>query len=527
MSFRAAHSSTSTSPTTRPTLVVVILALTGLTVSVMQTVVVPLLPHLPSILSTSPESSTWVLTLTLMVGAVFTPIAGRLGDMVGKKRMLLISTSMMVIGSLICAAADGLVAMLVGRGLQGLSLGSIALGISLMRDVLPKERLGSAVALMSATLGIGGAMGLPLSALIAQHTSWRYLFLASSLLGAAAFAAILFAIPDSPVRSGGAFDIPGAIVFTFLLLTLLFALTKTASWGWGDWRVLTLIAVAAALVPLFIGIQRRSRSPMVDIAVSLRPTVLYTNLASILLGFAMYTCNLVITQLLQAPTYTGYGYGQSMVVAGLCAAPMGFLMMAVSPFAARLIDSHGARFSFLSGIAVIALGFTAGIFMVHAAWELIIVSMIVGAGIALSYAAAPTLIMRSVPHTQTAAANSVNTLSRSIGTSLASAVHGALLANALVPGGISYGPLDPFHLCFALAAGACVIAFLIALRIPADRLEQPVVGSVAQRVEATADQAVRPAARISMHSPRRPVVPRARVVRRSGARRPAGRSARK
>lgn len=460
----------------KPSLVVAVLAFTGLAVSIMQTLVIPLLPHLPDILGASAEDSTWVLTITLMVGAVCTPIAGRLGDMIGKRRMLMIATTMMVIGSVLCAFSSTLTPMLIGRALQGMSLGSIALGISLMRDVLPKERLGSAVALMSATLGIGGAIGLPLSALVAEKMSWHYLFVGSAILGALAFLTVALLIPESKVRSGGSFDSVGAVVLSTLLVAMLFGFTKTASWGWGDWRVLSCFAVAGALAIVFVRVERRAAYPMVDIAVTMRPTVRYTNLASILVGFAMYTCNLVVTQLLQAPTSTGYGFGQSMVVAGLFAAPMGFLMMALSPFAARLIKSHGARFSFMSGVAVIGFGFLAGIFMVHAAWELIIVSMIAGAGVALSYAAAPTLIMASVPRTQTAAANSVNTLSRSVGTSLASAVHGSILATAFIAGGTSYGPLDPFQLCFLLAVIACLVAFVLASFIPADNaLEQPAV----------------------------------------------------
>lgn len=459
MNLRAQHAP-------RPTLVVIILSLMGMTVSIMQTLVIPLLPHLPTILHAAPDDATWVLTITLMLGAVCTPIAGRLGDMVGKKRMLLIAVAAMVIGSAICAMSSTLVPMLIGRAFQGASLGAIALGISLMRDILPRERLGSAVALMSATLGIGGAIGLPIASIVAEHFSWHYLFIGSAVLGALAFAGIVFLVPGSPVRSGGTFDVAGALLLSGMLVATLFAFTKTHAWGWGDPRVLGCFAVAVVLALVFHRVERRVPSPLVDMEVSNRPTVRYTNLASILVGFAMYSCNLVITQLLQAPTNTGYGFGQSMAIAGLCAAPMGFLMMLVSPFAARVVRHHGPRFAFLAGISTILVGFLAGIFMLHEVWETVVVAMLVGAGIAMSYAAAPTLIMRSVPTSQTAVANSVNTLSRSVGTSLASAVHGGILATAFVAGGTHYGPLDPFQLCFALAVLACAGAFLIGWRIP-------------------------------------------------------------
>lgn len=513
-------------------MVVAILAFTGLAVSIMQTLVVPLLPHLPAILSTTPENGTWVLTVTLMVGAVSTPIAGRLGDMIGKRRMLMITTTMMTVGSVLCALSTTLTPMLIGRALQGMSLSSIALGISLMRDLLPKERLGSAVAMMSATLGIGGAVGLPLSALVAQQLSWHYLFVGSAVLGVIAFLAIRFLIPEASSVSGGSFDAVGAVVFSTLLVAMLFGFTKTASWGWLDWRVLGCFALALVLGVVFLRVEKRVESPMVDVGVTMRPSVRYTNLASILVGFAMYTTNLVVTQQLQAPTSTGYGFGRSMIIAGLFAAPMGFLMMGLSPLAARLIKTHGARFAFLLGIAVIGSGFLAGVFMVHAAWELIIVSMLAGAGVALSYAAAPTLIMGSVPRTQTAAANSVNTLSRSIGTSLASAVHGSILAVAFIPAGSYYGPLDPFQLCFLLGAIACVIAFAIGSRIPKQPTtssDSGIAGRVAEQASADDRSTAYPARPNTKAHAGGVLKPSARpwAVRRRIARRPAGRSVRR
>lgn len=505
----------------RPALVTAILALTGMGVSLMQTLVVPLLPHLSTILHTSPDDATWVLTTTLITGAVSTPIAGRLGDMHGKKRVLLVTVASMAVGSLTCALSNSLTPMLVGRALQGVSIGAVALGISLMRDTLPRERLGSAVALMSATLGIGGAIGLPLASVVAEHWSWHYLFIGSAVIGAISMIAVALVVPESSVRAGGRFDAVGATTLSLMLFLLLFGFTKSRAWGWGDPRVIGCFVLAAVFAVLFWRLESRSASPLVDTKVLARPTVRYTNAASILVGFAMYSSNLVITQLLQAPTNTGYGFGQSMAIAGLCAAPQGALMMLMSPVAARLIKHHGPKLTFITGLVVIAAGFLAGIFMLQRVWEAIVVAMLVGTGVALSYAAAPTLIMRAAPPTQTAAANSVNTLSRSIGTSLASAVHGAILATAFVAGGTAYGPLDPFQLCFSLAVLACLGAVLLAWRIPATRPEPAqVTVTEADEVQALAD-IEEPAAGETLDELSRPAPrsPRPHAMRRPAARR--------
>ncbi len=148
--------------TERANTVVAVLALAGIVVALMQTLVIPLVPDLPRLLHISATNAAWVVTVTLLAAAVATPTAGRLGDMYGKRRVLLVSLVLLVLGSVVCALSNSLVPMVVGRSLQGLASGVIALGISVMRDVLSAERLSSGTALMSASLGIGGALGLPL-----------------------------------------------------------------------------------------------------------------------------------------------------------------------------------------------------------------------------------------------------------------------------------------------------------------------------------------------------------------------------
>src|SRR5690349_23653728 len=142
-------------PTTHANRVVAVLAYAGIVAAIMQTLVVPLITELPQLLSTTASNASWVITVTLLTGAVATPVAGKLGDMYGKRRVILTLTVPMVVGSAVCALASSLTPMIIGRGLQGLGIGLVPLGISLLRDVLPAERLHSSIALMSASLGIG------------------------------------------------------------------------------------------------------------------------------------------------------------------------------------------------------------------------------------------------------------------------------------------------------------------------------------------------------------------------------------
>lgn len=135
----------------RPNAVVAVLALAGIVVALMQTLVIPIIPELPKLLDASASDAAWAVTATLLASAVATPVVGRLGDMFGKRRMLLLSLVLLIAGSAVCGLSDALVPMVVGRALQGLSAAVIPLGISIMRDELPVERLAGATAVMSAS----------------------------------------------------------------------------------------------------------------------------------------------------------------------------------------------------------------------------------------------------------------------------------------------------------------------------------------------------------------------------------------
>ncbi|CAM5250610.1 Putative multidrug resistance protein MdtD [Streptomyces microflavus] len=303
--------------------IVPVLAFAGITVAVMQTLLVPVIKDLPVLLSTDPANATWVMTATLLAGAVSTPIMGRLGDLYGKRRMLLASLAVMVVGSLICASTDDLVVMITGRALQGFAMGAIPLGIGIMRDELPREKLGSAMALMSSSIGVGGGLALPAAALVAQHADWHALFLGSAGLGVLAMVLTYALVPEPPLRAPGTFDFIGAFGLSLGLVLLLLPVTKGGDWGWTSAPTLGLLAASVATLLLWGLFELRTPAPLVDLRTTARREVLLTNLASIMVGVAFYAVSLVLPQLLQLPTSTGYGLGQSMVVAGLCVAPLG------------------------------------------------------------------------------------------------------------------------------------------------------------------------------------------------------------
>lgn len=454
----------------KPTAVVAVLAFGGIVVALMQTLVIPLIPELPELLHAKPSGTAWVITATLLAAAVAVPVVGRLGDMYGKRRMLLISLGLLIAGSVVAALSDSLAPMLVGRVLQGMSAAVIPLGISIMRDELPAERLGTATAQMSASLGVGGALGLPAAAFLADRADWHVLFWTSAGLGVVVLALVLSFVPESQVRAGGRFDAVGAVGLSAGLISLLLAISKGADWGWGSGRTLGLLATAIVVFVIWGRFELRSSQPLVDLRTTARPQVLFTNIASAVFGFAMFAMSLVLPTLLQLPKATGYGLGQSMLTAGLVMGPSGLVMMATAPLSALVSKAKGPKVTLMAGAVIVAAGYALGIVAMSAVWQLIVVSAVIGAGIGFAYGAMPALIMGAVPVSETAAANSLNTLSRSIGTSLSSAVAGVILAHLTTSlGPVSVPSKEGFQVILAIGSGAALLAFVVAAFIPSRR----------------------------------------------------------
>ncbi|MET9118586.1 MFS transporter [Streptomyces longwoodensis] len=460
-------------PTARTGGVVATLALAGTTAAIMQTLVTPLIAELPQILDTSPSNAAWVITVTLLVAAVCVPISGRLGDLVGKRRMLLACVVPLVVGSVVCALASGVVPMIVGRGLQGMGMGMVPLGIALLRDVVPAEKLSSSIALVSASMGIGGGLGLPIAAAIAQYADWRVLFWGSAGLAAAIGVLIWCLVPDVPAGAKGQrFDLAGALGLAVGLVCLLLAVSKGADWGWGSATTLGLFA-ASVVVLLAWGLwEVRTTDPLIDLRTTARPRVLLTNVASVFVGFGMYASMLVMPQLLQFPEATGYGLGQSMLAAGLWMAPGGLMMMVVSPLGGKLTNARGPKFTLVCGALVLAAGYALAQALIGTAWGVMLVTLVTSGGVGLAYGAMPALIMGSVPLSETAAANGFNTLMRSLGTSIGSAVIGVILAQMTTSmGGYTFASESGFRTALLVGGGLALVSAAIAAVIPAARTE--------------------------------------------------------
>ncbi|AEM84157.1 MFS transporter [Streptomyces violaceusniger] len=484
---RSAETTASAPP--NPNVIVAVLAFAGIVVSLMQTLVIPIVPELPKYLNATASDSAWAVTATLLAAAVATPIAGRLGDMYGKRRMLLISLAAVTVGSFVVALSASLTPMIIGRLLQGLSAGVIPLGLSIMRDEMPAERLGSSTALMSASLGIGAALGLPIAAFVADNFDWHTLFWGSGILGGVALVLVLVLVPESKVRTGGRFDLVGGIGLAAGLVALLLAISKGGDWGWGSGTTLGLFAAAVIVLVSWGFFELRSNQPLVDLRTTAKPQVLFTNLAGLAFGFSLFALQLIVPQLMQLPEQTGYGLGQDLLAVGLVLAPQGLIVMIAAPLSSKISQAFGAKYTLMIGAVIVAAGYALNIFMMSEVWHLILVSCIVGAGVGFAYGALPMLIMNAVPVSETGSANAVNTLLRSIGSSLASATCGVIVSQMTIDfAGHAVPSENSFKVIMAIGCGAALLALFLASFLPRRRADADAGGVSAATAAETAVQ---------------------------------------
>lgn len=451
----------------RGRLELLVTAIGGFIVALCGTIIVPILPELSRDLDASLTAVSWALTATTLASAVSVPVMGRLGDMYGKRRLLLVAMAAAVVGSLICALSGDIATMIIGRTVLGLSNAAIPLGISLLSELLPPDQESSGIALVSAMLGIGGALGLPLAGAVAGNFDYHLLFWLTGSVALAATVGVLLVVPESTIRAPGRLDYFGSVLLGAALITLLLPLAQGNSWGWGSPLTVGLVAVALLLAVAMVTFELRHDSPTVDVRAAAKRPILLTNIATVLVGFSLFASFVGTAAYVEAPNGTGYGFGASVFIGGLCMLPGGLMMLFISPFAARVIDRYGAKLTLLVGCAIIAGGFLLRIFVYQTIWLVVVGATVGGMGSAIAYSAMPKLILQATVPEEKAAANGLNALARYLGNALASAAGAGIQATLVVTvGGVVYPSLAGYNVIFVASAAAAVLAAVCASFVP-------------------------------------------------------------
>ncbi|MEA9983840.1 MFS transporter [Subtercola sp. RTI3] len=449
------------------TLIVIYLSLGGLSFAVLQSLVAPALATIGRDLTVSTSDASWILTAYLLSAAVLTPIFGRLGDMVGKRRILIVVLSLLLVGTLLAALAPNLGVLIVARALQGAAGAILPLSIGVVRDELPRDKVGVTIGLLSAIFGIGAGVGIVAAGPIVENLSWHWLFWLPAVLIVIALAGVIFGMPESPVKKPGRLDVLGAGILGVSLVSLLLAISEGENWGWGDGKTLGLIALGVIVLVVFVFVELRVKEPLVDMRLMKVRGVWTAHVVALVFGFAMFGTFVLVPTLLQLPTATGYGFGESVSAAGLYLLPTVLMMIVFGPVAGILVRRTGPKPPLLLGSVFVTAAFILPAIDHSQIWQIVVSGLLTGAGIGLALASTSNAIIESVPATQTGEAISVNTISRTIGSSIGTAVIAALISSHSSPQGLPQN--DAFTIGFWVCAAVAVLAILGAFAAPSMR----------------------------------------------------------
>jgi EmrB/QacA subfamily drug resistance transporter len=433
----------------------------------LQSLVTPALPLIQRDLHTTPGLVTWVFTALLLSVSVSTPLLGRVGDMVGKERTLLIALVALAVGCLLAAIAPNIGVLIVARVVQGLGGAVFPLSFGIIRDEFPTERVPSVVGLVSAVIAAGGGLGIVLAGPIVQALGWRWLFWIPLVIVTTAAVLVRRYVPESPNRVPGRIDWLAALLLSGWLIALLLPVSTGRSWGWGSARTVGLFVAAAVLLAGWITVELRSKNPLIDMRMMRLPAVWTTNLVALLFGAAMFAVYAFVPQFVQIPKAAGFGFGSSVTQAGLLMLPMLVTMAIAGSLSGPLAPRFGAKAQVVSGSALSLVAALLFAQFHHSPWQLAISTAIFGIGLGLAYASMTSLIVQNVPREQTGAATGMNANIRTIGGSIGTAVASSIITGHLQPSGLpaESGFTDTFYLLAAFSAAAVVLA----LAIPATR----------------------------------------------------------
>lgn len=440
----------------------------GVTYALSQTLILPAMPALVATLHAGPLAVSWLLTAYLVAASMATPLIGRLGDLLGRGRVLTWTMAVFCAGSVLCAAGDSLSLLVAGRVLQGAAGGVFPLAYGVIRDTFPGPTRTRAIGTLSVSLGVGAALGPAVAGVIVDHVGPSAIFLVG-MTGALPALAAVRVIPEAPRPARTDIDWLGAAVLAAGLTALLVLLTQGQAFGWASPASLALALAAVALLRAWIVIERGRRAPLVDLALLGRPSVAFTNVAALCVGCGIFMAYVPLAPIAQAPTSTGYGFGWSVTAAGALLIPHGLVQIAVGPWAGSLCERIGGARTLLAGAGLNTVAMVAIAVAHNSPLVLLTLGGVLGIGQALALTAMATLIVAAASRDEVGIATGVNTVMRTIGMAVGSALSAAVLAAATAPGSAlaaEWGYVVAFAVAAAATAGAVACALALA-RAPA------------------------------------------------------------
>ncbi len=451
----------------------VVLAVGALDFGLEQAIVAPALPAIQRHYHASTSAVAWLVTGFLIAAAVVTPLAGRLGDNFGRRRVLLASLGCFALGSLVCALGGSVQVLIIGRVAQGLGAGMAPLALALAREQIDPARVPTAVGLLVASASIGTVAGLLLAGLLVDDVGVAAIFWLLFALAVVLALAVRLAVRESSPRGEGAVDLVGAALLAGGLGCMMLAVSRGNQWAWGSPRTLALLAASGLLAIAFWVRERTAAQPLIDPRVLATRSIWSANLAMLALGFSLLISFTLVPLIGGYPKLTGYGLGLSTTQIGLVLAPSGLATIIGGLLGGRVIVRTGARAQATIGGACAAITYTLLAVLPWSAATLALAMIPLGFGVGLALGAITDLVVLACPPERTGATVALNTVIR-----MAAAALGAQVAIAILTSTHGRIPGLPaargFTDAFAMAAIASLVTIAAVLLTPA-RAADPAV----------------------------------------------------
>ena len=412
-------------------LVLVLLACTALLVSYSESMIIPALPDIQSQYNASAAAVSWVPAIYLLVGAVSVPLFGRLGDVHGKKRMLILVMTAYSAAVVLDGFSWDLTSLLVFRAIQGLGLAMFPLAISLVHDELDAAHVPVAVGLIVSMNGVGSAIGLIVGASITESYGWQANYHLLAPFAILLTAMIFVLARESTVTAQERIDYAGLTTIGACFTLLLVGLTEGGTLGWTSAATVGLLAAGAVLGVAIYFVERRNEQPVIPLRSATAKPLFLVNFVTLCTGAVMFIAFYVAIYFAQEP---GIGLGRNVEQAGLILAPAAILMLVFAPLAGRLMHRTGPKPVSLIGGILLIVGLIV-ILPFHASgYGIAAATIIVLAGVAFELSALSVWVLLLSTPAQVAGNTGINTAFRTLGQAVGVTVSGAFLASFLEPG---------------------------------------------------------------------------------------------
>ncbi len=443
---------------------IVVLGFAALDLGLELAIVLPALPALAIHFDASLTSVVWLATGFLLASAVAVPLVSRLGDVHGKKRMLVLSLGAFAVGSLVCALTDSIGLAIVGRVIQGLGAAVAPLTYALLRDTVDPKVLPRAIGAVVGAASIGGAIGFLLSGVLVDNFTaaavFWFLFAVAAVLGAG----VLALVPESMVRATVPIDLGGAAFLGSGLVALLLAISKGSAWGWTSGRIVAIFAAAAVLLALFALVESRARQPLVDLRLVVTRPFANANLCAFLFGYSFFLTLLLVPQIAASPEASGYGLGFSTSRIGLILLPTGLAALVGGWAAGRTIDRLGPRTLVAVGSVLGISGYVSLALAHTTAFALATGSAVVGLAIGMIMTSIFAVVVQSAETDKTAIALAVNVIGRTTAVAIGAQVTFAIITQAGLVG--PFPAESGYTQAFVMGAAGAGLALLASALLP-------------------------------------------------------------